>query len=682
MNSNENTRILVIDNNELCVDFLCEKFGCDNGYEQKRFIAETSSYREIAERIKNEYENSNCVIFIHVNLAKEGEKRLDHHGIELLTWLRIKKVMHHCVLYSFQSAETILRADNKNRLLFSKGCTFIRLPDDFSQIIPADLIRDRATENDIKTNIKSIINVEKFRHRYANWWGVKQLWDVHKIAEGGNFEKDYPPFIKRKLEDLDNAAGVFLNDLDDDVSSALENFSNEANRIKDELTAQIRQIEGAVEEKEFYSTVVQMKIDENCKKLLALQGDSELKLKSFSELQQLRNKLEESEKLRRNNADFDAERKEIITKIEALGEEIGSLNKQKSAVEKYQIAKQELFDGVSIPAVRNGIKILLIDDNADKGWSQIFEYITKATIKPVIPASEYQNRIKELYKKVKKKISDFKPDLIMLDLRLFDETNPSVDLNDLSGKLLLEEIKSDFFGTPIMITSASNKIWTYQKLINLEADAYWIKEGFDESREAKDSIDNYLNLLSLINKLTDEKYKTLSSLFKLAKDFRATSRSNKSKHWFVQGNWSNRERRAGNVNNISSTLKDAVISLKGYLHNYHINQERMEKPNSVYVLSGLINKIAGIVEDVHGIEKNSNNNPAQRRSASSTFNERSDERAKKLYKLRGNQSHVFADATWEHLDACISLAELYLLNSPEAMPMFSPETVKAIRHLL
>ena len=66
-----------------------------------------------------------------------------------------------------------------------------------------------------------------------------------------------------------------------------------------------------------------------------------------------------------------------------------------------------------------------------------------------------------------------------------------------------------------MITTASNKISSYKKLLQLKADDYWIKEGIDERKSAEETLENYYELLKNIYNLTSEKYRIRNDLAKL-----------------------------------------------------------------------------------------------------------------------------------------------------------------------
>lgn len=116
-------------------------------------------------------------------------------------------------------------------------------------------------------------------------------------------------------------------------------------------------------------------------------------------------------------------------------------------------------------------KILLIDDLALKGWKSVIE---KAVIKTIGVLD-----IATSFEQAKKKIED-KYDIIFLDVRLTEEDHSVLDVKQYSGFKILKEIKQDFlkinFSTPIILITASNKIWNIDAFRNYGVDAYYIKE--------------------------------------------------------------------------------------------------------------------------------------------------------------------------------------------------------------
>ncbi len=151
------------------------------------------------------------------------------------------------------------------------------------------------------------------------------------------------------------------------------------------------------------------------------------------------------------------------------------------------LSEQELSDIVSKqdrtakPALNNtlnitGKRILLIDDEADKGWSDILKKILAGNFFDVIQVSvpDYISISDE----ARNKIETGNFDLILLDLRLNgtkeeDYYNPE----DFSGIKILKEIKKQNKGTQVIIFTASNKAWNMKAVLDAGADGYYIKES-------------------------------------------------------------------------------------------------------------------------------------------------------------------------------------------------------------
>ena len=132
-------------------------------------------------------------------------------------------------------------------------------------------------------------------------------------------------------------------------------------------------------------------------------------------------------------------------------------------------------------------KILLIDDNANKGW--------KFALEKIFPTVSIDV---EHYYDDASLITDFSIyDLIFLDLRLPKNTidsKPEIK----NGLLLIEKIKiTKSLHVPLLIFTASQKASTLDVILEAGADAMYVKESADFSRE--DSFDNYLDFIREIN---------------------------------------------------------------------------------------------------------------------------------------------------------------------------------------
>src|SRR5206468_2057728 len=122
----------------------CKRLTTKLSLTQQVFTNETDSHEEIyisgekdtrslAQLIWNKIKNDKeALVFININLLIGSEYRQNQKGIELLIWLRIKGLMNHCVLYSFESLHAILNRNPGSLIATSKGTTFVHLPTDFN----------------------------------------------------------------------------------------------------------------------------------------------------------------------------------------------------------------------------------------------------------------------------------------------------------------------------------------------------------------------------------------------------------------------------------------------------------------------------------------------------------------------------------------------------------------------
>lgn len=145
-----------------------------------------------------------------------------------------------------------------------------------------------------------------------------------------------------------------------------------------------------------------------------------------------------------------------------------------------------IFPGISESSVSSvsdsmeidtrGKRILVIDDEADKGWESVLVKLFKsaeeiAFIKEKVP--DFKSMTDEA------KIRFLSPwDLFILDLRLGgDEEEGIYETNDFSGTRVLRLIKGLNRGNQVIMFTASNKAWNYKALLNAGADGYYIKES-------------------------------------------------------------------------------------------------------------------------------------------------------------------------------------------------------------
>ena len=152
-----------------------------------------------------------------------------------------------------------------------------------------------------------------------------------------------------------------------------------------------------------------------------------------------------------------------------------------------------------------GKKILLIDDEADKGWDDVLRKMLPnsdfKTIQEQVP--DYEN----LSNDSKKIIESGKYDLIFLDLRMNGVAEEdTLSPNDFSGMKILKAIKEQNKGNQVIMFTASNKAWNMKALLDAGADGYYIKESPEFTFPASYSDSNARELCASITQCLENGY--------------------------------------------------------------------------------------------------------------------------------------------------------------------------------
>ena len=124
-----------------------------------------------------------------------------------------------------------------------------------------------------------------------------------------------------------------------------------------------------------------------------------------------------------------------------------------------------------------GKNILLIDDEADKGWSFVLKdkFFVNSNFDVINSAIADYSDISET---IRKKIESDYYDLYLLDLRLLGTKEDEIySADEFSGMKILKEIKNKNQGNQVVILTASNKAWNMKALLDEGADGYYIKES-------------------------------------------------------------------------------------------------------------------------------------------------------------------------------------------------------------
>lgn len=150
-------------------------------------------------------------------------------------------------------------------------------------------------------------------------------------------------------------------------------------------------------------------------------------------------------------------------------------------------------------------KVLLVDDQAKEGWHSVLAEMLwnnadSENIRSVNPANDLWE------KNLESGIQSLRPHLILLDLRLNNETGKQ-SLVDLEGYKLLKWLKkSRYKGIPVIIFTASSNAENVKTLLEEGAEAVWTKPGFEDGITAKSIIERYDKLTEIVENTLNRFY--------------------------------------------------------------------------------------------------------------------------------------------------------------------------------
>jgi CheY-like chemotaxis protein len=531
--------------------------------------------------------NEKCIILINVNYCFASVEPSSCAGTETLKYLRLRGYKQHVVFYSFLSLAQLLRLNIKNSILLSAGTSFFRLPfsSDFfetgiySPLSDLKFLRSYfAFENPLPNN----------RHYSANWWGLFQLWRIHRIVIGC--------------------------------------ISNESIEVENELVLRNPDVNS-------YSGLVAIFLYEN----------STLDLNEAPAI---------IENILSGNGEFPLSYRSM-----------GAL-----------ISKHKP-------------KILYIDDHADRGWSLVIQNIlygmTSNDFRSIDTSTlnscdEVMNTILITINK-----DHWKPDIILLDLRLFDEKGVNKDITKLSGYRILVKIREsvEFCSIPIIIMTASNKVGSFNSLIGMGADCYWIKEGIDQKLSFSESAENYMKFKEMIYRVTESsEYQLLKDLFYLLRHLEQSDEL-----WWTKTDRFRETRLKVNKHEVIEIIKDTIEVYRGFLSSKYLSGSPTRFSDSWHAM--LIARLNLILELIHESTKRmkASYQPKNKRSNYETHDTEPGKRKPlflrdflrvdleqrswifaRLLNLRNIGAHKFTISFSQLCEYTILLAE-YLCNNPLIM---------------
>ncbi len=180
---------------------------------------------------------------------------------------------------------------------------------------------------------------------------------------------------------------------------------------------------------------------------------------------------------------------------------------------KYLKAKHQIQDtqnSTEILTPQNKGKILFIDDEWDKGWSENLKHIFEKNEDILFESFEYDYKDKSnfnlivqlMHKKLKEQIS--KSDIIILDLRLLEADHENNDIESYSGIKILQKIHEINGGIQVIMLTATSKSTILEKLYEYKILGYIKKEHPDDTSIT--TPENINKFVDLVDKGLDKKY--------------------------------------------------------------------------------------------------------------------------------------------------------------------------------
>ncbi|HLT42242.1 MAG TPA: response regulator, partial [Sphingobacteriaceae bacterium] len=149
----------------------------------------------------------------------------------------------------------------------------------------------------------------------------------------------------------------------------------------------------------------------------------------------------------------------------------------------------------------NAPKVLLIDDEAHKGWNGLFAHLMEKNkiYSDYIETDFRHQEPEEIIKQAVQQIKKDRINIVLLDFRLSPLDFENKPIEEMTSVKLLTKIKEINNGIQVIIFSATNKVWNLQKLLELGADGFVMKEAPENTVDpafTKNSIVAFTNALT------------------------------------------------------------------------------------------------------------------------------------------------------------------------------------------
>jgi len=115
------------------------------------------------------------IILINAEGLYNSDNREELPGVEILIWLRCKHyLVNPVIFYGFQTTASILHRHPEHLIIHSEGSNYSQLPNSLEHISKMNF-KEIDDLWGLRKHFSGAFNMELFRHRFANQWGVGRL---------------------------------------------------------------------------------------------------------------------------------------------------------------------------------------------------------------------------------------------------------------------------------------------------------------------------------------------------------------------------------------------------------------------------------------------------------------------------------------------------------------------------
>jgi len=492
---------------------------------------EYNSVETLADAIPDNYD----IYIIHANVQIGNGTGAANLGIKLLKLLRLRHNNNHVIVYSWLDKDALMEQDIRNAILFTKGVSFYKLPDflDIARSI------DLGTLSKITADRQELIQVFRAeydpddRHFNANIIGAWQLMRVQDAyeeisgtpSETSNSEDQDTDYDKSRKQIL-----TYLNTYNGRLVQYLGNYCSVESMkavLRDEIIAHNREaildagkqainaIEGI--DRTISDIDSQIKIIQNLSILEQKSSEQQGLLNSMLRFFDIiNNRVEQklNERVHNSIAQMESQKEVLIQekqhwllkqkRMEALCKDPHAL--AESALDKKNMSRLE---EITSTLKTSKPRVIYVDDLAEEGWASVLRRMiygnsTKDYEKLTAICPKKEDNTESIIQNIRN-ANVYDADLLILDLRLKDERG-FVDPNKLSGYQVLQKLGKMNLTCPILVFTASNKVWSLKGVFKDNVVSYYVKAGMEKYDSEKAIVNNYINLVDQIYFLTSTKW--------------------------------------------------------------------------------------------------------------------------------------------------------------------------------